>query len=114
MVAVDYSLGRGPLGLRRLNQCAVIATWNPVQRTSEALQEIASGRTGTNLTGPPCPGHSVRLALLTPEFPVLLVLLEGMKVAVHVTGTVPSSLQLNSYWEEGPVARHGFFKSPSL
>ena len=45
---------------------------------------------------------------------VLFIVLEGMKVAVHVTGTVLSPLQLNSYWEEGPVARDGLFKSPSL
>ena len=64
--------------------------------------------------GPTCPGHSVRSTLHTTEFSVRLVLLEGMKVAVHITGTIPSPLQFNSYWEEGPVAREGFFKSPSL
>ena len=45
---------------------------------------------------------------------VLFIVLEGMKLAVHVTGTVLPSLQLNSYWEEGPVGRDGLFKWPSL
>ena len=43
-------------------------------------------------TGPSCPGHSVRSALLRVEFPILVVL-EGMKVAVYFTGTVLSPLQ---------------------
>ena len=62
--------------------------------------------------GPPSPGHSVRSPLLRTDFPVVL-LIEGMKVAVHVTGTVHSPVQLNSYWEERLVAPDGIFKSPS-
>ena len=45
---------------------------------------------------------------------VLFIVLEGMKVAVHVTGTVLPSLQLNSSWEEGPIGCDGLFKGLSL
>ena len=44
----------------------------------------------------------------------LFVILEGMKVAVLLTRTVLPSLQLNSFWEGGPVDDNGLFKSPSL
>ena len=63
--------------------------------------------------GPPRAGHSVRSVLLRIEFPIL-ILSEGMKVTVYVTGTVHSPLQQNCYWVEGPIASDGLFKSPSL
>ena len=45
---------------------------------------------------------------------VLFIVLEGMKVAVHVKGIVLPSLQLNSSWEEGLVGCDSLFKGPSL
>ena len=45
---------------------------------------------------------------------VQFIAIEGMKVAVHVMGTVLPSLQLDNSWEEGPVDRDGAFKSPSM
>ena len=44
----------------------------------------------------------------------LFVILEGMKVAVLLMGTVLPSLQLNNFWEGGLVDDNGLFKSPSL
>ena len=87
-------LGKGALRFRRLNKCTVIVNLNPPHRTWEVVEDMASGRTGTNQTRPPRTGQSVRSGLHRTEFHVLL-LLEGLKVAAYVTGTVHCPLQRN-------------------
>ena len=79
---------------RWLNECTILVNLNPAHRTWEAVEDIASRRTGINRTGPPRAGQSVRSAMHRTKFLVLL-LLEGLKVATYVTGTVHCPLQRN-------------------
>ena len=45
---------------------------------------------------------------------VLYIVLEGMEVVVHGTGTLLLCLQLYSPWEEGPLGCDSFINAPSL